>query len=102
MHVVVEQGIKRALGGAQEGKELLTQSAVLSPQSSQLVPMQIFDRPMEPQYTPLFQARPIVQPPLQTAAVAEVPPALGDLAGRVIGQYRMSYILLDTPNGLRL
>jgi DNA mismatch repair protein MutL len=29
-------------------------------------------------------------------------PQLGDLQGRVIGQYRLSYILLDTPGGLRL
>ncbi|HEY6844212.1 MAG TPA: DNA mismatch repair endonuclease MutL, partial [Thermoanaerobaculia bacterium] len=103
MHVVVEQGIKRALGGAEEGKALLDNS-VLSPQSSVLTPMQIFDRPMpQPQFTPLFQAGPIVQPPVQTATVVEEPaPALGDLAGRVIGQYRMSYILLDTPGGLRL
>src|SRR5213076_1204685 len=33
---------------------------------------------------------------------AEPEPQLGDLQGRVIGQYRLSYILLDTPGGLRL
>ena len=32
----------------------------------------------------------------------EAIPRLGDLQGRVIGQYRMSYILVDTPSGLRL
>jgi DNA mismatch repair protein MutL len=32
----------------------------------------------------------------------EAPPQLGDLQGRVIGQYRMSYIILDAPGGLRL
>jgi DNA mismatch repair protein MutL len=35
--------------------------------------------------------------------VEEAPaPNLGDLQGRVIGQYRMSYILVDMPGGLRL
>jgi DNA mismatch repair protein MutL len=51
-----------------------------------------------------------VQPPLreQTAliesptAAKESEPQLGDLQGRVIGQYRMSYIVIDTPTGLRL
>ena len=102
IHVVVEQAIRRALGGAQEGGALLTQSSDLSPQSSELVPMQIFDRPSMPQFMPLFQSRSVVQPPVQSAAIVEELPALGDLAGRVIGQYRMSYVLLDTPNGLRL
>jgi DNA mismatch repair protein MutL len=32
----------------------------------------------------------------------EEEPRLGDLQGRVIGQYRMSYILVDVPGGLRL
>jgi DNA mismatch repair protein MutL len=56
----------------------------------------------------------VVQPPryAQSAAipassttieVEEAPaPNLGDLRGRVIGQYRLSYILVDTPGGLRL
>ena len=43
---------------------------------------------------------------MQQTAVAveddEIAPQLGDLQGRVIGQYRLSYILLDTPGGLRL
>jgi DNA mismatch repair protein MutL len=64
--------------------------------------------------TPLFQQqRALVQPPLMvqpplpshtTATLVEEPAPinLGDLQGRVIGQYRMSYILLDTPGGLRL
>jgi len=100
IHVVVEHGIRRALGGAEEGAELLDNSA-LGTGHSALFPTQIYDRPM-PSFTPLFQRQPIVQPPLQTTTVIEPPAALGDLAGRVIGQYRMSYILLDTPNGLRL
>ena len=35
--------------------------------------------------------------------IEEAPaPQLGDLQGRVIGQYRLSYIIIDTPGGLRL
>jgi DNA mismatch repair protein MutL len=34
--------------------------------------------------------------------MTELEPQLGDLQGRIIGQYRLSYILLDTPGGLRL
>ena len=47
-----------------------------------------------------------MQPPVEqrtaTLLEEETAPQLGDLKGRVIGQYRMSYILLDTPGGLRL
>jgi DNA mismatch repair protein MutL len=106
IHVVVEHAIRKALGGAEEGKELL-QSAIadsgLGTQDSGLFQPQIYDRPA-PQFTPLFQSQPLVQPPVQTspATVIEEAPALGDLAGRVIGQYRMSYLLIDTPGGLRL
>jgi len=94
VHVVVEQAIKRALGGAEEGK------ALLSPEPALLTPIQRFDAPSPmPQFTPLFQTRAVVQP----AVMEEEPlPQLGDLKGRVIGQYRLSYILLDTPGGLRL
>jgi len=59
MHVVVEHAVRRALGGAEEGKELLESSiadSVLSPQSSALFQPQIYDRPAAPQFTPLFQA----------------------------------------------
>ena len=105
VHVVVEHGVRRALGGAEEGRELLAppSDSGRSTQDSALFPSQIYDRPM-PQFTPLFQSQPIVQPPLQSepVTVMEEAPALGDLAGRVIGQYRMSYILIDTPGGLRL
>ncbi|HEV2719399.1 MAG TPA: DNA mismatch repair endonuclease MutL [Thermoanaerobaculia bacterium] len=97
VHVVVEQGIKRALGGAEEGAALLKPT-----EQPLLLPPQRYD-PM-PQFTPLFQTRSVVQPPV--AAVVEEepepPPQLGDLKGRVIGQYRLSYVLLDTPGGLRL
>ncbi|HEX7829627.1 MAG TPA: DNA mismatch repair endonuclease MutL [Thermoanaerobaculia bacterium] len=124
VHVVVEQGIKRALGVAEEGASLIRDSAAppfadsdepfarsASPQS--LFPPQRFDDGgprWTPQFTPLFQRESMVQPPLagQSAPLAvaiedeEVAPQLGDLQGRVIGQYRMSYILVDTPGGLRL
>jgi DNA mismatch repair protein MutL len=106
VHVAVEQAIKKAIGGAEEGAQLL------SPQSSVLTPPPLSAPSTQHsalQYTPLFQQQhPIVQPPrpAQTATLPEpefeLPPQLGDLQGRVIGQYRLSYILLDTPGGLRL
>jgi DNA mismatch repair protein MutL len=100
VHVVVEQGIKRALGGAEEGSKLLTTEPMLLPPTSAPVAPRI-------EYTPLFQQRAIVQPPrpVQTATLPEPEidePQLGDLQGRVIGQYRLSYILLDSPGGLRI
>jgi DNA mismatch repair protein MutL len=113
VHVAVEQGIKRALGGAEEGSELLQAAAAPVPSSSpaSLFSPQRFDdapRGYLPEFTPLFQRQIVVQPPLreQTATI-EAPlladgPQLGDLQGRVIGQYRMSYIVIDTPTGLRL
>jgi DNA mismatch repair protein MutL len=124
VHVAVEQAIKRALGGAEEGGGLIRDSIRESP------------GPVDPRFeagisrvdfSPLFRQTPIVQPPAGAAsaraeqvgswqlavgsgaqASAVLPttdqPAadLGDLAGRVIGQYRLSYILLDVPGGLRL
>jgi DNA mismatch repair protein MutL len=109
VHVAVEQGVKRALGGAEEGAELL-QAAAAAPQP--LFTPQRFDAPagFRPEFTPLFQRQSVVQPPLreQTATIEAPPlpehaePRLGDLQGRVIGQYRMSYIVIDTPTGLRL
>lgn len=115
VHVAVEQGIKQALGGAEEGSQLLQPPGPpsLSAPSSPLFPPQRFDdaaRGYRPEFTPLFQRQSIIQPPLreQTATI-EAPavaddsePRLGDLQGRVIGQYRMSYIVIDTPTGLRL
>lgn len=104
VHVVVEQALRKALGGAEEGAALLQPPPApsfaplptLAPQSSGITP--------RVEFTPLFQSRPVVQPPVTSAATAmeEVAPALGDLQGRVIGQYRMSYILIDMPGGLRL
>jgi DNA mismatch repair protein MutL len=96
VHVVVEQAIKRALGGAEEGAALLAPEPLL-------VPVQRYDAPPPmPQFTPLFQTRAVVQPPVALAEPEEPLPQLGDLKGRVIGQYRLSYILVDTPGGLRL
>lgn len=114
VHVVVEDGIRRALGGAEEGGELL--NAVRPPSGSPSSPHtlfapQRFDEPRGtmPDFTPLFQKSAVVQPPLrqQSAMIApaiddEPAAQLGDLQGRVIGQYRMSYIVVDMPGGLRL
>jgi DNA mismatch repair protein MutL len=118
VHVAVEQGIKRALGGAEEGSDLLQPAAPppsLAPSSgpSPLFAPQRYDDAAagyRPEFTPLFQRQSVVQPPLreQTALIdapaisGETAPQLGDLQGRVIGQYRMSYIVIDTPTGLRL
>ncbi|HEX2835460.1 MAG TPA: DNA mismatch repair endonuclease MutL [Thermoanaerobaculia bacterium] len=118
VHVVVEQGIKKALGGAEEGGSLMREALPPAPEpdfsprpASSLFPPQRFDQTpnWSPSFTPLFQREAVVQPPLanQSAPVAiafeeETAPQLGDLQGRVIGQYRMSYILIDTPGGLRL
>jgi DNA mismatch repair protein MutL len=112
VHVAVEQGIKRALGGAEEGSQLLQPAAPTPPLPQQLFAPNRFDGAASgyrPEFTPLFQKQSVVQPPLreQTATLdAPLPanhePRLGDLQGRVIGQYRMSYIVIDTPTGLRL
>lgn len=116
VHVVVEQAVKRALGGAEEGSALLQQPVRDAPLDSSFIPHpsslftpQRFDEPRPAaEFTPLFQRAAVVQPPLQSysASVVEVEEErhapLGDLKGRVIGQYRLSYILLDTPGGLRI
>lgn len=105
VHVIVEQALRRALGGPEEGSGLIEKPPM--PMPAMFEP-QRFDPPMpRTEFTPLFQSRPVVQPPVEARAAAattveEIAPALGDLQGRVIGQYRMSYILLDTPGGLRL
>src|SRR5205085_8841639 len=104
-----------------EGGGLLTHDASLAPASASppLFAPQRYDLPMplpgSAEFTPLFRRdTSVVQPPryAQSAAipsssttieVEEAPaPNLGDLRGRVIGQYRLSYILVDTPGGLRL
>ncbi|HET8798056.1 MAG TPA: DNA mismatch repair endonuclease MutL, partial [Thermoanaerobaculia bacterium] len=154
VHVAVEQGVRRALGGAEEGGALLATAAqkpaaqtaaAREPEPmpyfppgpsrirdsgparppSSLFPAQRYDPApaWSPSFTPLFQRESVVQPPLggqgaplaaqsapvggQSAPVGvaveeAAAPQLGDLQGRVIGQYRMSYILVDTPGGLRL
>lgn len=124
IHVVVEQAIKRALGGAEEGAGLLAQVAdrpmPLLPDTAHAQGMFAPPRPLEmphhpaTQFTPLFRQQSVVQPPPRDSgsAFASASPAveveeesahdLGDLRGRVIGQYRMSYILMDTPGGLRI
>ncbi len=112
VHVAVEQGIKRALGGAEEGSQLLQPAAPSAPPPQQLFAPNRFDGAAtgyRPEFTPLFQKQSVVQPPLreQTATIdapltANHEPRLGDLQGRVIGQYRLSYIVIDTPTGLRL
>src|SRR5205085_2219089 len=109
VHVAVEQGIKRALGGAEEGSQLLQPAAPAPPPPQQLFAPNRFDGAAtgyRPEFTPLFQKQSVVQPPLREQTATLEPPAaapsLGDLQGRVIGQYRMSYIVIDTPTGLRL
>ena len=109
VHVAVEQGIKRALGGAEEGSQLLQPAVPAPPPPQQLFAPNRFDGAStgyRPEFTPLFQKQSVVQPPLrEQTATLEAPsaePRLGDLQGRVIGQYRMSYIVIDTPTGLRL
>jgi DNA mismatch repair protein MutL len=117
VHVAVEQAVKRALGGAEEGAGLIrdaprNDASAATPHASSLFPPQRYDDSgprWTPAFTPLFQRESVVQPPrmsseARSAALLEeeAAPQLGDLKGRVIGQYRMSYILLDTPGGLRL
>lgn len=120
VHVAVEQGVRCAIGGAEEGGGLLGSIELPPPMQIRsagpdeqplLIPPQLA-QPVPPlpsaQFTPLFRSQSLVQPPVAAASTAETlidvetPPDLGDLRGRVIGQYRMSYILLDTPGGLRL
>ncbi|HYI07912.1 MAG TPA: DNA mismatch repair endonuclease MutL [Thermoanaerobaculia bacterium] len=121
VHVAVEQAVKRALGGGAEGAALIRDAAPAAPsQSATFFPPQRYDDPSPrwtPAFTPLFQREALVQPPTlqppvpgtradaRTAAALveeEAAPQLGDLQGRIIGQYRLSYLLLDTPGGLRL
>ena len=118
VHVAVEHALRDALGGAEEGKNLpgpaslapLPPSSGLGslPRPTTLFTPQVYDAEPRwaPAFTPLFQREAVVQPPRASASVAvedeEAAPQLGDLQGRVIGQYRLSYVLLDTPGGLRL
>lgn len=119
MFVVTEQAIKRALAGPEVGAGLLNQSIQ---RPFDLVEERPDQRPSQPlfrpavhsdkspdhsEWSPLFRSRPLVQPPpgnVELPSIAPVPDPdrLGDLRGRVIGQYRLSYILVDIPDGLRL
>src|SRR5438552_14882563 len=67
VHVAVEQAVKQALGGAEEGAGLLQTDSVLSPQPSVLFTPQRFETAPQPraEFTPLFQQRAIVQPRVQ-------------------------------------
>ncbi|HEV7766887.1 MAG TPA: DNA mismatch repair endonuclease MutL [Thermoanaerobaculia bacterium] len=114
VHVAVEQAVKRALGGAEEGATLIREQSIIrdAPPGQLFSPQRYEDSGPRwtPAFTPLFQRESVVQPPVMSAesraattlVEEEEAPQLGDLKGRVIGQYRMSYILLDTPGGLRL
>lgn len=103
VHVAVEHGIREALGGAEEGGALLQSVPAPIAIEPALFAPQPYNPPPRTEFSPLFQQRPVVQPPVQqTATAIEPEPHLGDLQGRIIGQYRLSYILLDTPGGLRL
>jgi len=126
VHVAVEGGVRRALGAPEEGNELLREASVpLEPNSSSVDAGpesrdEVFragDRlqpptsqlglgiaPISTRHDPGFEASPlfqqqrsVVQPPREMEPVD-----LGDLRGKVIGQYRQSYVLVDAPEGLRL
>jgi DNA mismatch repair protein MutL len=121
VHVVVERGIRDALGGPTDGTKLLRiaegggepsevredSSSPFSPlppsPSTAATPPALFDElpaaTFAPRFDamPLFRERHVVQPPAPDRVVD-----LGSLRGRVIGQYRDSYILVDMPEGLRL
>src|SRR5262249_17602602 len=103
VHVVVEQGIRTALGGPEEGATLLQPSADRRTPNAEFFRVEA-PRGYHPEFTPLFQKSAVVQPPVATSTLIEEEPRvdLGDLRGRVIGQYRMSYIVIDAPDGLRL
>jgi len=122
IHVAVERSLKRALGGAEEGSELLSHPLrdapfpfdAGAPLPDALFPPRIYDLSAPSlEHSPLFtgSGNALVQPPLERqiavqadarATLAAPLPDLGELKGRIIGQYRMSYILLDMPGGLRL
>lgn len=107
--VTVERGVREALGRPQSGKSLL-QSRGEDVIRDQPLPLDslLVNRPggneVHHEITPLFRKSPVVQPPIPQPSPSELPglSSLGDLEGRVIGQYRMSYVLVDIPAGLRL
>ena len=80
IHVVVEEGLRRAIGGAEEGRELVReQNQGSDSAASGLFAPQRYDAPRTPMvdFTPLFQKSAIVQPPLREQS-ALVTPALED------------------------
>lgn len=112
VHVVVEKGIRAAIGGPEEGSALLTRVAESGDPASLDVPAPLLPIARQSNFalpvvearpgvtavpSPLFRQQPVVQPP-----APERRTDLGDLRGKIIGQYRDSYILVDTPEGLRL
>ncbi len=112
VHVLVEEGVRRALGAPARGGTLIGREGGLAPEpwtpvsapgpSAQVsLVSETPQTPFNPEAwgaTPLFRERSFVQPPPPRYDTSTV----GSLAGRVIGQYRDSYILLDTPDGLRI
>lgn len=123
IHVAVEKAVRTALGGSEEGALLLEGPAedpgLMAPASAVaaepfgLAAQQGFSAPAPAAdgtagpnsavfsalaVSPLFRQKPVVQPPLRRDEFSSP----GDLQGIVIGQYRQSYILLDTQAGLRL
>jgi DNA mismatch repair protein MutL len=113
VHVVVEKGVRAALGGPEGGAGLLSvvaeEPSPIGGEQPDLPPAQqtiasglsvlpaVQHQQIHYGATPLFRQGAVVQPPR-----IEPSPGLGDLRGRVIGQYRDSYILVDMPEGLRL
>jgi DNA mismatch repair protein MutL len=121
VHVAVEEGVRRALGGAEEGSGLLSiaedRTPALAAAEGGFRPEGLFGGTMvtqrlelEPVANPLFRGNAYVQPPREARAGGQeavlegegVPGRLGALQGRVIGQYRLSYVVMETPDGLRL
>lgn len=122
IHVAVEKAVRTALGGSEEGALLLEgppeEPATLGHPSGVVeelarVSQQTLPVPAQAAVdaatqtsaalpalaaSPLFRQKPLVQPPVRREEFASP----GDLQGIVIGQYRQSYILLDTQAGLRL
>jgi DNA mismatch repair protein MutL len=119
VHVVVEKAIREGLGAPAEGKGLVSAVADDLPPAGDGGDMRTvsfpaaanrqaaFPLPQAPGFPPasagghmpLFRERSVVQPPVPQPSES---PRAGGLRGRVIGQYRDSYILVDMPEGLRL
>jgi DNA mismatch repair protein MutL len=120
IHVLVEQAIRRALGAPARGSALLGGEQAPAPLPSwgagwlpspgssaegAFIPGSVVSErggqaATDPYFaaSPLFRERPLVQPPPPRFGTSSV----GALEGRIVGQYRDSYILIDTPEGLRI